>query len=124
MRLLIIDDDTADRALVKAMVDTDRYETLEAESGIQGLEIASQNSIDCVLLDYNLPDMSGTEMFHRLRNVTKDGCLPVILFTGQGDETLAVKAIQEGASDYLPKNRINQSSLSRASFTTQFDKHA
>lgn len=113
LRILIVDDDFADRTLVRTLTDKTTYSVIEAETGKESLEIARDEHIDCALVDYNLPDLMGIELLEQLREATDDPHLPIILCTGQGDETLAARAIQDGASDYLPKSRMSAPSLSR-----------
>ena len=72
------------------------------------------NPVDCVLLDYYLPDRPGVELIDALRTAAQDPHLPIVLLTGKGDESTAVAAMQNGASDYLPKNKANEAVLTRA----------
>ena len=67
--------------------------------------------IDIVLLDLNLPDSSGLEAFKTLYEATSE--LPVIVLSGNEDETLSLRAVQEGAEDYLVKGTVTSESLSR-----------
>lgn len=122
LRLLIVEDDAADLALIRTMLHPSQYELIEANTGTQGLALVGRDSIDCALVDYNLPDMYGTALFDSLRERVNDPQLPIILFTGQGDEFLAARAIQEGAADYLPKNGLSSFSLNRS--VTNSVKHA
>ena len=110
--LLIIDDDAGDRALIKCMLADIDSPVLEASTGKRGLEIAEARPLDCVIVDYNLPDISGMDLVEQLRWEANDPFLPVILLTGHGDETLAVEALHRGASDYMRKDKANRSSLS------------
>jgi two-component system, cell cycle response regulator len=71
-----------------------------------------QNKYDLILLDHLLPDGDG---FDCLDNIGKKwASIPVILCTGHGDEVLASQAIQSGASDYIPKAMLSDTSLLRA----------
>ncbi|MFP6816384.1 MAG: hybrid sensor histidine kinase/response regulator [Pseudomonadales bacterium] len=112
--LLIIDDDAGDRALIKCMLADIDSPVLEASTGKRGLEIAEARPLDCVIVDYNLPDISGMDLVEQLRWEANDPFLPVILLTGHGDETLVVEALHRGASDYMRKDKANRSSLSRS----------
>jgi len=80
----------------------------EADSGEEGLKLYHSEQPDCVVLDYNLPDLDGLEFLARLRSDQGDGPLPVVMLTGQGDETVAVQALKLGAQDYLLKNRAGE----------------
>ena len=105
--VLIIDDNSDDReALVRTLkkVDGAVYRYAEAADGLKGVEMAAQKRPDCVLLDYSLPGYNGVEILKRLR--AADAFLPIIMLTGQGNETIAVQAMKEGAQDYLVKSTI------------------
>ncbi len=81
-------------------------------SGEIGRELLLAGTFDCVLLDHNLPDISGLEF---LNTFAPDGAAcAVVMLTGVGDETLAVAAMQAGAEDYLVKANLTPSVLHRA----------
>lgn len=113
--LLIIDDDEADRALYKTFLSAKSADSCfvfhEAESGREGIELYQKIKTDCILLDYNLPDMSGLEVLKKLAEVST--ILPVIMLTGQGNERIAADTIKNGAQDYITKNEITAETLYR-----------
>ncbi len=83
-----------------------------AVSGEIGREMLLAGRFDCVLLDHNLPDMSGLEF---LNAFAPDGAAcAVVMLTGVGDETLAVAAMQAGAEDYLVKASLSPTVLHKA----------
>jgi len=112
IKLLIVDDNPDDRFLYKRLlkkVNGIDWSILESESGEDGLELCKNETPDCVLLDYILPDIDGLEFLLQLRNMSVS--VPVIMLTGQGDETVAVLAMKEGARDYLAKDVLTPASL-------------
>lgn len=114
--ILIVDDDAADRALYKTYLsrskETENHIFYEAASGREGLKILETALVDCVLLDYMLPDTDGLQV---LKALTQDHAfLPVVIMTGHGNEILAVEAMRAGAQDYVPKNTISPQILRRA----------
>lgn len=114
-RLLIVDDDAIDRRLYcksLAHAAPDICHIQQAENGAAGLEALRTGQFDCVLLDFNLPDMTGLKF---LAAAAVDGELPcaVVLVTGQGNEAIAVEAMKRGVQDYLVKDRVNESNLWR-----------
>lgn len=114
VKLLIVDDNPDDRFLYKRLlekVNGVHWSILESESGKDGLEICKNETPDCVLLDYILPDIDGLEFLLQLKNMAVS--VPVIMLTGQGDETVAVLAMKEGARDYLSKDILTPVSLKR-----------
>lgn len=112
IKLLIVDDYPEDRYVYKRMlkqIDSVRWTFLEAETGDQGLELCEIEKPDCIILDYILPDFDGLEFMLQMKNRSLSA--PVIMLTGQGDETVAVLAIKEGADNYLVKNTLTPTSL-------------
>jgi signal transduction histidine kinase len=119
-RLLIVDDDAADRRLYSRLLTRQApgaCKIQQAANGAAGLAVLRAQKFDCVLLDFNLPDMTGLEF---LTDAAADGELPcaVVLVTGQGNEAIAVEAMKRGVQDYLVKDQVNASNLWRAMTTT------
>ena len=83
----------------------------EADSGAAALAAMQELRPDCVLLDYQLPDMDGFQVLEKIRSPNGDPMFAVILTTGHGDEALAATAVQTGAQDYLSKDVLNEKSL-------------
>ncbi|MBU7581814.1 MAG: PAS domain S-box protein [Nostoc sp. TH1S01] len=114
--VLIVDDSPEDRELYRRCLLRDgnySYQILEATLGSQGLELCEQQP-DAILLDYRLPDLDGIEFLTRLKSLTQQSYLPVIMVTGQGNESLAVQAMKAGAQDYLVKEQITPAGLQLA----------
>ena len=104
--ILIIDDSAEDRESVKHYLSErsdPAYVVYEAENGEQGLEQCRLHAIDCILLDYHLPDVNGVDFLSRLHQQFGSAVPAVVMLTGQGNESLAVQAIKAGAQDYLVK---------------------
>jgi signal transduction histidine kinase len=117
LRILIVDDSPEDREVYRRLLlqaPEHRYELLETELGEEGLRLACEEAPDCLLLDYRLPDVDGLEFLERLRKEWKGPLLPVIVLTGQGNESVAVEAMKGGAQDYLLKGAISRQSLQKA----------
>lgn len=99
--LLVVDDEPAIRhAFRRAFRDAD-WTWYEAESAQEAVAWMSRQRPDVVILDIHLPDASGLETFHRLRQL--DPRVPIVLITGHGTTELAIEAIKAGAFDYLLK---------------------
>lgn len=99
--LLVVEDDTAIR---RGLVDALRYAgytVREAADGREGLEAASADGVDMVLLDILMPRMDGTEVLQRLRLIKPS--LPVIFLTARGQEQDKVRGLKLGADDYVIK---------------------
>jgi len=113
-RTLIVEDNPGDAFLVQeqlSQVDAS-FEVEAAEDLCAALKSVSTKTPDVVLLDLNLPDSHGTDTIRKM--VKKVPNVPVLVLTGQDDEELAVRAVQEGAQDYLFKSELDKGHLVRA----------
>ncbi len=99
--VLIIDDEPSILATVADVLGDQGYQTLTAESGGDGLAVFKKRKPDLVFLDIWLADHDGLEVLHALREV--DPHAAVIMISGHGTVSTAVKAIRMGAYDYLEK---------------------
>lgn len=108
MQLLIVDDDAVDRRIVRRALDEGRVERpvaiAEAETGREALDLLQTREFDCVLLDYQLPDLDGLELLARLSDSPDRARVPVVMLTGASDLGIAVEAMRRGARDYLVKD--------------------
>jgi len=106
----MIDDDPLDRELYRQCLRDAGFRQFafdESDSVAAGLSKAKEFRPDCILLDFNLPDMDGIEAMNRIK--ADFGKLPsaVVMLTAFGDEELAVRAMKAGAMDYLPKENLS-----------------
>jgi diguanylate cyclase (GGDEF)-like protein/PAS domain S-box-containing protein len=113
--ILLIEDNRGDAVLIEAML----AEVNEADRPMihvsrleDGLESLARNEVDVILADLSLPDSVGLETFTTLHQRAPQ--LPIIVLTGSRDRSLALRAIQEGAQDYLVKDEVNGPALIKA----------
>jgi len=99
--VLIIEDDAGAREALAKFVTREGYRVLTAENGLLGGEICAREQPQIVISDIKMPEMNG----HELLRYVKDNCplTQVILITGYDTEDSALKALQDGALDYLKK---------------------
>lgn len=103
-RVLIVEDEPAQRRILEEMTKRFGYEALTAETGARGLEVlASQHgaSIELIVLDLMMPGMEGLEFLERLQALR--GNIPVIVQTSQGSIETVIKAMRAGADDFVVK---------------------
>jgi len=117
LHVLIIDDSPEDRETSKRLLrkaHTGRILFAEAEEGEEGLRLAQEAPPDCILLDYDLPDLTGLEFLERLPRPTGRCAIATVMLTGQGDESLAVQAMKRGCQDYIAKSTLTPEAVHRA----------
>lgn len=116
MKILLVDDDQLDRALViRALHKSDLSAQIsEAVTVDQGLEMYATNTYDIVLLDYQLPQRNGIEMIVELRNESKNNSIAIVMMSSSEDEELSLACIRAGAQDFLLKSEISSARLKRA----------
>jgi signal transduction histidine kinase len=100
-RVLVVDDEARNRALVKAFLQ-DSYEILEADAGPRALEIVAHDPPSLVLLDVMLPGMNGYDVCREIKARTR-GYLPIILVTALNTQTEKNSGLAAGADDFLTK---------------------
>lgn len=134
--ILLVDDDQVDRISVKRSFKKAGFPVLltEAQDGQEALsklkfkkgnlvsasitnhcpKIAETtiDSFDLILLDYRLPDIDGLGLIAEIKKLKL--ALPIIVLTGQGDESIAVEIMKAGAADYISKSKIDSNSLVKA----------
>ena len=100
IHVLLIEDDPKIRRFLKAILLTQEYDLLEAETGQEGLALAASHVPDVILLDLGLPDMEGIEVIRRMRDWSE---IPIIILSARGQERDKITNLDAGADDYLTK---------------------
>jgi len=112
IHILLIEDKPTDILLIKRMLSTIVNFTIEQVARLSaGLERLDQGDIDVILMDIVLPDGDGIESIKKVDTMFPG--VPIVVLTGFPDEATGIRAIQEGAQDYLVKGRINADALIR-----------
>ncbi|MDO7083297.1 EAL domain-containing protein [Pseudocolwellia sp. AS88] len=116
MKILLVDDDLADREIIKRTLSRNigEFELIEANSAEEGLKAAELESFDVLLLDYRMPEVDGIEMVIELRSKPNLGEAAIVMMSATDDEVLALSCLQAGAQDFIPKNEITATKLKRA----------
>jgi len=115
IEVLLIEDDAGDLLLTKRMLaktDYNAFHLICAESLSTAIKCSTEGKIDVILSDLNLPDSSGIETFLKLKLQVPE--IPIVVFSGFGDEAEFLKAVREGAQDYLIKGQVDGNSLVRS----------
>lgn len=100
-RILVADDDPENSSLVAEVLRGEGFEVAVANGGGEALAKIEETKPELVLLDYNMPDYSGLETLHKLRQ--RQNYVAVIFVSGTDDERVVVDCLQSGADDYVRK---------------------
>ncbi len=101
--VLIVDDEKDLRSLLDFNLKQAGYRTVHAATGSEALARAASHSPDLILLDLNLPDLSGTEVCRRLKADPSTEAIPVVMLTARSAEADRIAGFELGAEDYIPK---------------------
>lgn len=115
IQILLVEDNPADARLFReslAESSLESFALIHVTRLAQALKRLTDGAADLVLLDLGLPDAHGLEAVRRVHAAAPE--LPLVVLTGLDDEETAVRSLQEGAQDYLPKGKLDGGSLRRA----------
>ena len=99
-KILVVDDEPKVAELIKAYLEKDGYEVLLAADGKRAIDNARVQKPDLIVLDLNLPEVDGIEVFRSVRTFSN---IPVIMVTARDDEVDKIVGLQLGADDYVTK---------------------
>ena len=99
--ILVVDDEKNMRRVLSAMLHKEGYQPVEAENGKMALAYLEHHTPACIITDLKMPEMDGLELLDRA--VQRSVAAPIILITAHGTVDTAVKAMKQGAYDYLTK---------------------
>jgi len=111
-RVLVADDDPQMRRLIRIVLQREGFEVLEANDGLDALELIEQDAVDLVILDVDMPRLNGLGVLEEIRAQMRTASLPVIILTALQDDT-EEKALDLGAQDYLTKPVQTRSLVAR-----------
>jgi len=103
LKVLAVDDSKTIRMIVKKAFKTYDCEVIEAENGKEGLETASREKPDLIVLDITMPVMTGPEMLVELKKDPALGEIPVIMLTAESGKENVLQILKMGVKDYIVK---------------------
>jgi len=109
MTILLVEDDTTILSGLSFCLEKENFKVLQANNGEEALNKIANNAIDLLLLDINLPDYNGLDLFNQIKH--KD--IPTIFLTANDFETTTVEALDKGADDYITKPFKTRELISR-----------
>jgi DNA-binding response OmpR family regulator len=98
--ILVVEDDDANRRLLRAFLEREGFEVREAADGPAALQAVASEEIDLVVLDLGLPGIDGLDV---LASIRRRGDIPVLVLTGRVEEQQRVQGLDAGADDYVLK---------------------
>jgi two-component system response regulator FixJ len=107
----VVDDDTDVLGSLRFLLETDGFDVETFRSGAALLNRKIAGKVDCFVIDYKMPTMSGIDLATRLRN--RHAGTPIILITGYPDENIEEKAAAAGIHDVLLKPHLEESLIGR-----------
>ena len=110
-KILIVDDEELIVKLTGLLLEKRGFEVLAASDGEQCLQMVAKHHPALVLLDYMMPLMNGLDTLKQIKSCYPD--ISVVMFTGKGNEDVAVELMRAGAADYLRKPFANKSLVER-----------
>lgn len=105
MKLLVVDDSSTMRRIIKNTLSRLGYENvLEGEDGVQGWNVLNENvDMGMLITDWNMPEMNGLELVKKVRADARFADLPIIMVTTEGGKTEVITALKAGVNNYIVK---------------------
>ncbi|MFI5231360.1 MAG: sensor histidine kinase [Gemmatimonadales bacterium] len=102
-RILVVDDERQNRALLEVMLAPEGFDVQTAASGEDALALVAQQPPDLILLDIMMPGMDGYEVARRVKGAPSTRNIPIIMVTAHGDRAARMRGLGAGAEDFLSK---------------------
>ena len=104
MKILVVDDFPTMRRIIKNLLKQLGFQhIMEAEDGMNALDLLKEGSFDFVVTDWNMPGMSGLELLKAVRADAKLAALPVLMVTAESKREQIIEAAQAGVNGYIVK---------------------
>lgn len=103
-RILAVDDSLTYLQTLSAALVQDGYSVVPARSGEEALQLLAAQSVDCILLDLVMPEMSGDETCRRIKQSTAWRGIPVVMLTARDDREAMIEGFKAGADDFVCKS--------------------
>ena len=102
-KVLIVDDSETIRQQVTEALVQAGFGVLEAADGVDGLACANVNALSMIILDVNMPRLSGLDMLEQLKSEPKHAALPVLMLTTEVEQSMIARAKKAGARGWMIK---------------------
>ena len=121
LKILVVDDESRMRKLVRDFLTKSNYEVIEAEDGAQAVDIFfEQNDIALIILDVMMPKMDGWQVCKEIREYSK---VPIIMLTAKSDERDELQGFELGVDEYISKPFSPKIVINKAAHSVSVDGH-
>ncbi len=110
--ILLVDDDLSYLKMVRGWL-SEKYQVTAVKTGSQALAYLEAHTADIILLDFEMPDMNGPQVFERIRQKPQAAGIPVVFLTGRSDEETIRRVMEQSATGYLLKS-MDRNSIVKA----------
>ena len=121
--ILVVDDLAANLKFVESIL-KDKYKLILVKSGEKALTFLSKNSVDMVLLDVQMPEMNGFEVYEKMKELHLNHNVPVIFLTADADVESEIKGLKMGAVDFIKKPFVPEVMINRIDRSMQLEELA
>lgn len=101
--VLSVDDSKSIRDMIGFTLKPNGYEVIGAGDGVEGLDALSNNSVDMIVCDLNMPNMNGIEMIRKVREDRRFDGIPIVMLTTEAQKEKMMEAKEAGATGWLVK---------------------
>ncbi|MDB4778264.1 response regulator [bacterium] len=102
-KILITEDDVCQMEILEFRFSQQGFQVIKAQTGQQAMELAAQHLPDAILMDVDLPDMSGMELCRKLTDADATADIPIVILSGSTDQDIVRQARSAGSSFFLHK---------------------
>ena len=104
MRALVVDDSQTIRLILRKYLDKIGFDVVEATDGVEGIaRLQEMSQADLVLVDWNMPNMSGVDFVRAVRAIRQYDSLPLVMVTTNTERDQVASALEAGANEYIMK---------------------
>lgn len=104
IKIMCVDDFSTMRRIVKTLLKQLGYvNVIEAEDGVQALELLKNEKVDFIISDWNMPKMTGIELLKMVRSREDLKTIPFLMITAEAEKDKVIEAIRAGVSNYIVK---------------------
>ena len=119
MKILVVDDESRIRDVIREYLNIEGYEVKEAENGLMAIEAVNEENFDVIIMDIMMPKLDG---YSALKEIRKTETVPVIMLSARGDEYDKLHAFDIGVDDYVTKPFSPKELIARVKAVTKRQK--